>query len=457
MPLARTLEQATPVLDPDAPLESDDPRYVDFSDVRGGVAVSRLKKLLQRHGSRDQWEHAVFSSHRGAGKTTELKRLARELSAHCFSIYIEASTALDPVEFSIEDLLLVLAREIEAVFRARGTPLPEPATKAVENYFSELIFIDDTGKSYLGGIDIQAKQQAGIPFFATLMANLTASLKFSSDHRETLRRQLRRYPGALLTHVNSLLKEAGHILREQSSQRLLLLIDNLDRYNPKFIDQLLVASQDVFKSLQCDLILTPPIELILKPQSQSLDLVFRCEHMPTISLRSKDQGYWGFSGNGREKLIEALGKRIDIDRLIPDSEARSLLVAASGGGIREFFRLAQTCTLDAAGDSITSDDVQGTLKRQRSEFRNRIDANNWWPALRAIADSKRMTSDAARQEVVFQRLAFQYNGEIWYDVHPLVADLLLAGAAESPGRSSASAVAPSARKAGRGGSRKERS
>ncbi len=44
MPLARTLEQATPALDPDVPLESDDPRYVDFSEVRGGVAVLRLKK-----------------------------------------------------------------------------------------------------------------------------------------------------------------------------------------------------------------------------------------------------------------------------------------------------------------------------------------------------------------------------------------------------------------------------
>ena len=453
MPLARTLAQATPVLDPDVPLESDDPRYVDFSDVRGGVAVSRLKKLLQRHGSQNQWEHAVFSSHRGAGKSTELKRLARELSERCFPIYVEASTALDPVEFSIEDLLLVLAREIEAVFRTRGTPLPASATKAVENYFSDLIFVDETTRSYLGGIETQAKHQAGIPFFATLMANLTATLKFSSDHRETLRRQLRRYPGALLTHVNSLLKEAGHILREKSSQRLLLLIDNLDRYNPRFMDQLLVASQDVFKSLQCDLILTPPIELILKPQSQSLDLVFRCEQMPTISLRSRDQGYWEFSGNGREKLIEALGKRIDIDRLIPDPEARNLLAAASGGGIREFFRLAQTCTLDAEGDTITVDDLLGTLKRQRSEFRNRIDANNWWPALKAIATTKRMTSDAAQQEVVFQRLAFQYNGDIWYDVHPLVADLLQAGAAKAPGTSSADAVAPS-RGARRGRTRK---
>jgi hypothetical protein len=173
--------------------------------------------------------------------------------------------------------------------------------------------------------------------------------------------------------------------------------------------------------------------------------------MPAIALRSPDQGYWELSGNGADKLIEALSRRIDIDRLIPDVRARNLLVAASGGGIREFFRLSETCTLDARGSTITLEDIQGTLRRQRSQIRNLIDANNWWPALSAIATTKRMTSDAAQQEVVFQRLAFQYNGEVWYDVQPLVADLLATEA-----EAEVKVAAGSARKKARRGAAKKR-
>ena len=86
----------------------------------------------------------------------------------------------------------------------------------------------------------------------------------------------------------------------------MLLIDNMDRYKPQVIDDLLVAAQDVFKAMKCHLIVTPPIDLVLTPESQSIENVFHCETMPTVKLRGKDQGYWEFSSEGRAKLLEAL-------------------------------------------------------------------------------------------------------------------------------------------------------
>ena len=439
MAVARTLELATAALDFEIPLESNDPRFVDFAAVRGGGSVERLKKLLQRQ-SPDQWLHAVFASHRGAGKSTEIKRLAHDLGDKYYSIYFEATVELDATSFEMEDLLLVIARVVEERMRIRGTPLPKAELAKVERFFADVVFSDEYGQSYLADIRTEAKAESGIPFFAKLTAALTASMKRTSDHKETIKRQVKRFPGALMTHVNNLLSAANEQL-VKDGRRLLLLIDNMDRYKPQVIDELLIASQDVFKSLQCHLIVTPPIDLVLTPETQSIENVFHCETMPTVKLREKNQGYWEFSGEGRSKLLEALRKRIDLEKLIPDATARDRLVSASGGGIRELLEMTQSATLDATGAVITADDVELTLNRHRSWLRNRMDANGWWEALAEIAATKRLSDDPKQLDVVFQRLAFQYNGDVWYDVHPLVSDLLTSHTSETKQKGTSRAAA----------------
>lgn len=422
MQLATTLVQATAALDFEKPLESGDARYVDLGQSRGTDVSRRLRTLLERQPA-DRWMHAVFASHRGAGKTTELKKLADAVSRQYFAIYFEANVEMDSVKFSMEDLLLVIARVIEEQMRKRKTPIPEAELKKVENWFSEVVLTGEQSKSFLAGVQAEARAEGGIPFVAKLLASLTAGFKVESTHRESVKNTLRKFPGTLMTLVNNLLDAAAAQL-QASGLRLLLLIDNMDRYDPQVVDELLVQSADRFKSLRCHMIVTPPIGLVLKPESQNIESVFRCETMPTVKLREPEQGYEEFSGTGRDALLEALGRRIDVDKLLPDPAARDRLISSSGGAIRELLELAQDATLEAEGECIALADVDRTLDRRRNRLRDRIDANGWWDTLASLAETKRLDKSPEFLEVVFQRLAFQYNGEVWYDVHPLVAKLL---------------------------------
>ena len=424
MEIAKTLESATAALDFEVPLESGDKRYVDFGEARGANVLTRLRKLLERE-PQDQWFHGVFASHRGAGKSTELKRLAHQVREQYFAVYFEANVEMDAVKLSMEDLLLVIARVIEEKMRLRNTPINNDALSRVEKWFSEVVFTDEQGKSFLGGVKTEANAEGGIPFVAKLLASVTASFKVESSHRESMKNTLKKFPGTLMTLVNNLLDAAAEILAKEK-KRLLLLIDNMDRYEPTVIDDLLVKSAERFKALRCNVILTPPIGLVLKAESQNLDSVFRCETMPTVKLRESTQGYWEFTGTGRDVLLEALGKRIDLQGLIPEQEAQNRLVAASSGAIRELLEMTQDVTLDANGEKITLADVNLMLNRRRNRLRDRIDANGWWDVLNQIAESKRLDKSPEFLEVVYQRLAFQYNGEIWYDVQPLISDLLTA-------------------------------
>ncbi len=421
MSIAQSLEDATPALDFEAPLRSDDPRWTDFTLARGDWAIQKIKRLFERQSAQRRL-HVVFASHRGAGKTTELNRLSSVLSGNYYPVYFEANLEMDAVRFEMEDLLLVIARAIEEKTRESGHALEPGLLKSVEQWFSEVVLSDEQGKSFLAGVKAEAKTEGGIPFFAKLMASVSSSLQIESKHRESIKSTLKKYPGTLMTHVNNLLAAANKQLAATERQ-LLLIIDNMDRYEPKVIDELLVQSADRFKALNCHLIVTPPIGLVLRPQSQMLESVFRCETMPTVSLRKREEAYASFSGPGHDLMLNALEKRINVNKLIPDKTAQDRLIFASGGAIRELLELAQDATLEANSDTITRDDVERVLHRRRQRLRDRIDANGWWPVLNKIAKSNRLDEDEACLEVLFQRLAFQYNGEVWYDVHPLISEL----------------------------------
>ena len=422
MEIAKTLEEATPALNYEIPLPNGDERYTDFSKVRGDIkAMARIRKSFERQ-FHDEKIQVVFASHRGAGKTTELMRLSGQLKAYYETVYFEASVEMDSNRFEMEDLLLVIARFIELKMRELNKPLDDILLKNVENWFSEVVLSHEEGKKYLAGVHAEAKLEGGMPFFARLMASLTASFKLESTHRETVKQVLKKYTGALMEHVNVMLNAANSILSNEG-KKLLLIIDNMDRYNPQIIDELLVKSTDMFKRIACHLIVTPPISLVLRPESSNLSSDFECITMPTIRLRRKDQPYDAFEGLGYECLLLALKKRIDVDKLIPDKKTVDKLIAASGGSIREMLRTAREATLEADGEYISDEDMTNVLKRKRSTMGNIINFNGWWEPLIYIAKNKKVSNENAFLQVLFQRLAYQYNGEVWYDVHPLITEL----------------------------------
>lgn len=149
------------------------------------------------------------------------------------------------------------------------------------------------------------------------MASVTAAVKVEGSHKQSVKNTLRKFPGALLAHVNNLLDAAAEKL-EEDGLRLLIIIDNMDRYDPAVADDLLVSSQDRFKQLRCHLIVTPRMTLLVRPTSQSIRAVFKCETMPTVKLRDRDEDYRELTTEGSKLLREVLERRIDLAQLIPE-------------------------------------------------------------------------------------------------------------------------------------------
>lgn len=416
---AQTLREVLRSCDPDAPLASGDPRWEDFAPARGDQAIEALGRELTWRAE-DRFVHAAFVSHRGAGKSTEILRLTERLKDFYETVYLEATIEMDPFHIEAEDLLLNLAFAIEAAMEGRGTPLPSELLGRIRAWFDEVVRKTTWAAGFhgeaMGGVEVKV----GVPFSATLVGSLKALFKQESEYRSEVKQVLRKYPGTLIQSVNDLLDAANQIL---GARPLLIVVDNLDRYDPEVIDRLLVAGADRIRSLRCNLILTPPMGLLLQPKSALLDQLYSCHFLYAIRLRKPDQAYDSFDGPGRDLLEQALAHRINLDIVIPEKAARDLLISSSGGAIRELLDLVSQSALLARGEVITEADAERAVVKRRQRLRDLINANGWMKTLVTIARDKQISADPKAFEVLFRYLAFKYNGDGWYDVHPLVTEI----------------------------------
>lgn len=420
-PRAATLDDAYRTCNHDKPLASDDNRYEDLSSARGEDTASRLKSRITR-SEQGEFIHVAFVSHRGAGKTTEILRVCDHLKYTHFSYYFEANAQLDERHITTEDLLLSLAMGIEDHFKKSGLALPEKLTGDVQNWFSEIVKSTEWGTHLSADLATEAGAGGEIPFFAKLKVELKALLRTESKYRTQVQEAFRRYPGTLLRYMNNLLDAANQRLGDK---QLLVIIDNLDRYDPKVVDELLFKGGRPLRELHCHLIVTPPIALYYKPLSEPIHQAFHAELMYTVRLRTQEQAYNAFDpkGSGRRLLLEALDKRMDVAKLIPDVAAQDRLLSASGGAIRDMLRLVREAIIGAPLAVLDLATIEKAATRLRIDMRERINANGWAPALARIMIEHQVHEEAACMDVLYQQLALRYNGQGWYDVHPLVAEI----------------------------------
>ena len=101
-------------------LEPTDPRYVNTSAARG--SVNTLKRLAAKFGldlTGDSFypppkKHVLFFGHIGCGKSTELRRYARELAGpqRFYVVHCDISTELDRYNLQYADVLMAFAQTL---------------------------------------------------------------------------------------------------------------------------------------------------------------------------------------------------------------------------------------------------------------------------------------------------------------------------------------------------------
>jgi len=398
--------------------------------LRGpSVTSSMLRRLKITAGDPAAESTLLFAGLRGTGKTTELSRLERDLRAQGGFItlkfrardYHHMSDAL-----SIEETVLMLVAgmaeaAVETLADARVERLANGGIWERARRFLEVQFREGGLTLDLGPLQIKSALQSGASF------------------RQDLGDVLRKHPDRLREFLHDLVRE---LVASVHPHKLVVFVDELDKFQVpsartavvyQAMADLFFHYSDILRLPGCHTIYTiPPYLGFLNPGLASA-YGGRVYILPSVKVRSRPPNATEFPP-GVAALCEVLGRRCDLDRLFGDAVERAVLRLAlmSGGQFRDLCHLMREILELASerGLPVGLEDVEraieayGGARTLMREHRQIIDA----VTERGDLGSLPQEMLGALAGAMDQHLVLCYwNGDFWYDVHPLVLRSLESG------------------------------
>lgn len=408
----------------DVPLDYKDPRYVQIWRGEGYDPIQDLQVSLENYASASV--HLLLGQ-RGSGKSTELRRLKGQLEESGYEVFLcdmkEYIHMYQPLEIGdfLVSLMGALSDEVAKRF---------DATKLKIGYwdrFSQLLQTRieiETAELRLSGVAIKA------------------SLKADPDFKKKIQEKLRGHITMVRDQAWEFASEIVDLVRyerQNPDRQVVMLVDSLEQLSgigpeAKAVYQSL---QNLFSShanalqipkLHVVYCIPPYLPVLLPNMGGPLGgaAIYR---LPSVHVRQRYNKETDEAGLAI--MVEIVAKRYDDwGHFMSEAQLRRL-GAASGGDLRDFFRLIKD-TLTKIGSiantpvPILDRLVQIAEERLRSEMLPIPMRDALW-LFRIIQTNEAELQDIDHLDVLARffnsKLIHNYrNGEDWYDVHPLLKE-----------------------------------
>ena len=429
------------------PLEPDHPHYVDFYEA-GELApadpIEALATTIEWSGESKQ----LFSGFRGTGKSTELRRLRKKLQEHgntkvvlCdMADYLNLTTRVD-----ISDFLISATGAFSDALEDDGL-LGKDMVK--ESYWTRVRhFLTKTNVEFTE-LNAGAKFKVGEDEGIDASVGLKASLKADPSFRQKVQERMKGHLGALVNDVNAFMEDCLKKLRKRHGDdvRVVVLFDSIERIRgttlngeevAASVESLFEGHSDKLGFSYMHVVYTVPPWLKIKSPGVA-SLYDNSQQIPCVKIRNRDGTPCGAGLDALERLIR---KRGDWERLLGDRRSLDELCLASGGYLRDLFRLFQALLRQARGREMPVDGAARELVMD--EIRNSYlpisnEDARWLDRIRQtratqLEDGRRL-HDLARFFDTHLVLTYR-NGEEWWSVHPLLEQHIEAQAAAYPAAS----------------------
>ena len=416
------------------PLQPGDPRWHDFSKIRHARVLTRLRRLFPIEPAQTEFHHRLICGHRGCGKSTDLLRFKEWADQQGFAAdRSEVNVHFGQIQLEFSDFFLLASTVAESALTQLNKPLPEKAVRPIVEWFAEVT--REERKERSSELSAEAGGQLGgsLPFgLGKLMAKFTSAIKAGSSQATIVRQQMRNFPDQLIDRTNELLKQANRQLAELGRDRgLIVIFDNLDRYEPEQIGQVLLRGSTLLQRLGCHALYTMPIDLAYNPRFGPLrDAHGEPINIPMISLR-RPSDHWHatvadspYDEGAVSEMLEALKKRINVERLFETPDDARRLVKFSGGCVRDLMHLVTLSFEMSEGDRLTSAGVGEAIDTLRADYMRELSQADY-DRLGEIAARKPVERDEQTLTLLFNRHALEYydSHQVWMDVHPIVVEI----------------------------------
>jgi hypothetical protein len=335
------------------------------------------------------------------------------------------------IALQFSDLYLLTAMAVEEAMQSFGAPLPSEKVRQVVRWFAEVTREEKEAVQSELAVEAGIQLEAGIPFLGKLFGKFSSAVKAGSQHAETVRQRLRNFPDTLVDLTNELLRVANESLQARNHPHgLLLLFDNLDRYEPDQIDQVLMRGASLIRRLGCHAIFTIPIALEYAPPSGPIQDEYGTTFvLPMLALRRREDGWAETVAESRcdtsavRTMVDALKRRVAVEKLFGGTADAELLVKMSGGCVRDLLHLVTLSFQQEAGARFSHSAVIAGIQQYRATLVRRLTPADY-QRLAQVARREPAPRDELTSRLLFYRYLLEYtdNGNVWMDVHPLIIE-----------------------------------
>lgn len=411
-------------------LDQDDPRYVSTDEARGDYSARHLLRtlgvddrdpirlVLRNHHKR---LYCVFCGHRGCGKSTELRRLAKRLNKPevFFVVFLDALQELDYNNLTYADVLLALAKALFEVLEREKIDLDDTLLYNLNQWFAERVETNTKTEEFAAELKAGVKAESGVPFLATLFASLTTALKSNSSYKEELRHIVENSFSQFADSFNQCIAAAEDaVIRANKGKKILFIVDGTDRLRDKDRERFFVGDVHQLKQIQSNFIYCAPISLLLY-ESNQVQQEYNSFILPMIKLREKHNE--DPLPDGYAVMKQMVYKRAHA-RLFETDELVEKLIRFSGGSPRELFKLMHYAFLRAKKDYIDPPAADAAIHDLATDYKRIVDTDDY-PLLTKIdaSDGAELNSERIKH-FLYHLIVLEYNG-FWRRTHPVIRTL----------------------------------
>lgn len=433
---ARHLDEFESVLD-NYPLNERnyEAYYVDTTEGRGENPTNNLIRQIRKN--KDKSYKILFAGFKGCGKSTELLRLKRELQDNFIIDIFSVYENLDPNNFSISELLIAITTELLAFVHKHhdAINLSKDLTKKLDNW-SEKTVKEEISYNYAerhtgAGVDIKAGLGKILNFFAKLSFDFQSGRKFTEISAIETEKTL----SDLLLHCNLIVEEIKRQLHVIQKSNIIIIVDDLEKVNPDITEKIFFNYSKQLTSISCSFIFTFPIALVFNPMYNIIINEFDQNLvLPMIKVHDKE---WNDFNPGMESIGNIINQRIEKPGTLVPGGLLKDFIRMSGGSLRDLFRmlnLAADNAINSGRDHLEMKDFSYSLAKLKNDYYNSISYNEkngmnpqeYYDLLVKCHNDKekKPMNDRGMLDLRQNMCVLGYNSENWYDVHPVVKEML---------------------------------
>lgn len=380
----------------------------------------------------------LFSGNRGTGKTTELMRLAEQLKQqNCEVFYLNMLEYFNPTTpLEVTDFLICVLGGFSEKIAARfgKNPGDHGFFERVGNFLKSEVKIE--------GLELEAGG-------GDVTANLKMSLQQDPTFKQKLQDGTRGHVARLVQQAREFALEAvNEIRRHAPNRKIVLIVDSVEQLrgvgDSKSVAKVFESVENLFSG-HADKLKFPPLYMVctVPPYLSALagslaslysgGKIYMLSSVHVYKCCPPDGGEPVQSDDGLQAMLEIVAKRFPEWNEFFTPEQLRRLAANSGGDLRDYFRLVKLCIPQALYQRLLPL-PDAVIASAENDLRNDMplarDDRNW---LKKIQQSHQRELDSRDKLPDFARLTegkyiLNYrNGTDWFDVHPLLRDIVARG------------------------------